>query len=217
MQDKNIKWKYQVHLKWNSEAAVKYQVQMHWMKYQFALEKSHRFKGYNYWPVFLIKYFNNFIKYFHKFITSYHRQKKFAWHPVYACADQDCMHVSLAGRGWLVLELYSYSDKPVPPLSSEIATSRTCLTWVSCFYYLREWDTHTIWRLSFELCNKAWDAVQALVQLFIHHKACVARHIRHAHKSQVILIEFLAHARTSSITIIQAHYYRVMRTVNVYW
>ena len=43
-----------------------------------------------------------------------------SWHPVYACADQDCMHVSLAGRGRL--ELYSYS---IPPLISEIAT---CLT-----------------------------------------------------------------------------------------
>ena len=33
---------------------MKYQVQIHLTKYQFALEKSQRFKGYNYWPVLIM-------------------------------------------------------------------------------------------------------------------------------------------------------------------
>ena len=167
MQDKNIKWKYQVHLKWNAEvASYNGNIKFIWnkmLRLQVTMEISSSFemnkisictwknlKGSKvtitdqcFWLNILITLLNIFITLLLPTIDW-----KFAahsWHPVYACTDQDCMHVSLAGRGWL--ELYSYSDKPVLPLNSEIATSRTYLTWVSCFYYLRERDTHTIGRL----------------------------------------------------------------------
>ena len=92
------------------------------------MKKSQRFKGYNYWPVFLIKYFNNFIKYFHNFITSYHRQKvRCAFMTSSLRMRRPGLHARVLGWTRLTRAVLMLGQAGTP-LNSEIATSRTCLT-----------------------------------------------------------------------------------------